>query len=136
VCELLWRADPDMTEALGRPPPAASREWILKLTYGGDTVEVDASGSVKLGRDKTNDVVVPSTLASRVHARVYARGGNFVIADQSSNGTYVITDGSSREVTLRREEALLGERGYIGLGGPASKAGDHVLRYRLEAREP
>jgi hypothetical protein len=45
-------------------------------------------------------------------------------------------DGNSREVTLRREEALLGERGYIGLGGPASKAGDHVLRYRLEARKP
>jgi hypothetical protein len=70
-----------------------------------------------------------------VHARVYARGANFVIADQSSNGTYVMTDGDSREVTLRREEALLGERGYIGLGGPASKPGDHVLRYRLEARK-
>jgi adenylate cyclase len=135
VCEVLWRADPDMTEALDRPAPAASREWILKLTYGGDTVEIHASGSVKLGRDKANDVVVPSTLASRVHARVYARGANFVIADQSSNGTYVMTDGDSREVTLRREEALLGERGYIGLGGPASKPGDHVLRYRLEARK-
>ena len=136
VCEVLWRADPDMTEALGRPAAPASRDWILKLTYAGATVEVDSGGAVKLGRDKTNEVVVPSTLASRVHARVYCRGGNFVIADQSSNGTYVMTDGSSREVTLRREEALLGERGYIGLGGPASKHGDHVLRYRLEARKP
>jgi hypothetical protein len=136
VCEVLWRSDPDMTEALGHPAPVYSPELILKLTYGGDTVEVDSGGSVKLGRDKTNDVVVPSTLASRVHARVYGRGGNFVIADQSSNGTYVMMDGNSREVTLRREEALLGERGYIGLGGPASKAGDHVLRYRLEARKP
>lgn len=135
VCEVLWRLDPDMTEALD-PAPVASRDWVLKLTYGGDTIEIDASSSVRLGRDKTNDVVVPSTLASRVHARVYCRGGNFVIADQSSNGTYVITDGNSREVTLRREEALLGERGYIGLGGPASKAGDHVLRYRLETRKP
>lgn len=134
VCEVLWRSDPDMTEALGRAAPVASREWVLKLTYGGETVEIDSTGSVKLGRDKTNEVVVPSTLASRVHARVYGRGGNFVIADQSSNGTYVMTDGNSREVTLRREEALLGERGYIGLGGPASKAGDHVLRYRLESK--
>jgi adenylate cyclase len=136
VCEILWRADPDMTEALSRPTPVASRDWILKLTYGGDTVVVESTGSVKMGRDKTNDVVVPSTLASRVHARIYGRGGNFVIADQSSNGTYVMTDGNSREVTLRREEALLGERGYIGLGGPASKTGDHVLRYRLEIRKP
>ena len=69
-----------------------------------------------------------------MHARIYGRGGNFVIADQSSNGTYVMIDGSTREVTLRREEALLGERGYIGLGGPASKHGAHVVRYRLQSR--
>jgi adenylate cyclase len=136
VCEVLWRSDPDVTEALTRPTAVSSREWVLKLTYEGDTIVVEPTASVKLGRDKTNDVVVPSTLASRVHARVYARGGNFVIADQSSNGTYVATDGNSRELTLRREEAVLGERGYIGLGGPASKAGDHVLRYILETRKP
>lgn len=136
VCEVLWRSDPDLTEALSRPPAAvSSRHWVLKLIYGGDTVEIESTGSVKLGRDKTNDVVVPSTLASRVHARIYGRGSNFVIADQSSNGTYVMSDGNSREVTLRREEALLSERGYIGLGGSASKHGDHVLRYRLEPRK-
>jgi len=48
----------------------------------------------------------------------------------------VLVDGNSRELRLRREEAMLGERGYIGLGGPASKHGDHVLRYRLESRKP
>ena len=96
---------------------------------------IDLSRSVRLGRDKNNDVVVNSSKASRVHARIYGRGGNFVIADQSSNGTFVAIDGSSRELTLRREEAVLGERGFIGLGGPASVTGDHVLRYRLEQRK-
>ncbi|MGH8518258.1 MAG: FHA domain-containing protein, partial [Panacagrimonas sp.] len=136
VCDVQWRADPDMTEALTRPAAAAARQWILKLVYAGDTVVVGAAGSVKLGRDKTNDVVVNSSLASRVHARIHGRGGNFVIADQSSNGTFVLIDGNSRELALRREEAMLGERGYIGLGGPASDNGDHVLRYRLENRKP
>jgi adenylate cyclase len=134
VCDVLWRADPDMTEALSRSALVGAREWILKLTYGGDTVVVEPSASVKLGRDKTNDVVVNSSLASRVHARIYGRGGNFVIADQSSNGTFVLIDGNSRELQLRREEAMLGERGYIGLGGPASSHGEHVLRYRIESR--
>jgi adenylate cyclase len=137
VCDVLWRFDPDTTEALSRSAlKARLREWILKLTYGGDTIVVEPSGSIKLGRDKTNDVVVNSSLASRVHARIYGRGGNFVIADQSSNGTYVLVDGNSRELTLRREETVLGERGYIGLGGPASSHGDHVLRYRLGSRKP
>jgi adenylate cyclase len=134
VCDVLWRSDPDMTEALTRSSLVASREWILKLTYGGETIVVEPAGSIKLGRDQTNDVVVNSSLASRVHARIYGRGGNFVIADQSSNGTFLLIDGSSREVTLRREEAVMGERGYIGLGGPASGHGDHVLRFRLESR--
>jgi adenylate cyclase len=136
VCEVLWRSDPDVTEAFSRSQiSAAARDWILKLTYGDETVWVQANGSIRLGRDKANDLVVNSTKASRVHARIYGRGANFVIADQSSNGTYVAIDGSARELTLRREEAVLGESGYIGLGAPASHAGDHVLRYRLESRK-
>jgi len=143
VCDVLWRSDPDQTKmftrsGLTRATPAGAQEWILKLSHAGETLVVEPAGSIKLGRDKANDVVVNSALASRVHARIYGRGGNFVIADQSSNGTFVLVDGSSRELRLRREEAVLGERGYIGLGGPASGAGqggDHVLRYRLEARK-
>jgi adenylate cyclase len=139
VCDVLWRTDPDVTAALSRSqlnvnlPP---RDCVLELSYGDKTVVVEPSGAVNLGRDKANDVVVRSSKASRVHARIYGRGGNFVIADQSSNGTYVAIDGTTRELALRREEALLGERGSIGLGGSASSKGDHVLRYRLEPRKP
>ncbi len=141
VCDVVWRPDPDMTKVFTRPglsrtALAGAQEWILKLSYAGETVIVEPAGSVKLGRDKANDVVVNATLASRVHARIYGRGGNFVIADQSANGTFVLIDGSARELRLRREEAMLGERGYIGLGGPTSGQGEHVLRYRLESRKP
>ena len=136
VCEVLWRSDPDVTEAFSRPPVsgAAAKDSILKISYGGVVVSLELAGSLRLGRDKANDVVVSSARASRVHARIYGRGGNFVIADQSSNGTYLSIEGSTRELTLRREEALMGERGVIGLGGPASESGDHVLRYRLERK--
>lgn len=137
VCEVLWRSDPDVTEAFSRSQiNATAREWVLRLSYGDETVWVQTNGSIRLGRDKANDLVVNSTKASRVHARIYGRGANFVIADQSSNGTYVAIEGSARELTLRREEAVLGERGYIGLGAPASAGGDHVLSYRLENRKP
>jgi hypothetical protein len=137
VCEVLWRSDPDVTEVFSRAQiNAAMREWTLRLTYGGDTVVVEPTGSVKLGRDKTNEVVVTSSKASRVHARIYGRGANFVIADQSSNGTFLAIDGNTRELALRRDEAMLGERGAIGLGGPTREGGDHVVRYQLERRKP
>ena len=45
-----------------------------------------------------------------------------------------MVDGTTREVRLRRTEAVLGERGWIGIGKTAANHGDHVLRYRLERR--
>jgi class 3 adenylate cyclase len=137
VCEVLWRSDPDVTEVFSRSQiNAAMREWILKLSYGGSTIVVEPTGSARLGRDKANEVVVTSNKASRVHARIYGRGANFVIADQSSNGTFLAIDGNARELALRRDEAMLGERGAIGLGGPTYDDGDHVVRYQLERRKP
>jgi hypothetical protein len=37
-------------------------------------------------------------------------------------------------VRLRRSEAVLGERGWIGVGKTAGNHGDHVVRYRLERK--
>ncbi len=134
VCDVVWRGDDDLTETLQRVGDVAS-QWNLKLAYGGSMFTVEPAGSVRLGRDKGNDVVIASTRASRMHARIFGRHGNFVIADQSSNGTFVLIDGNSREVVLRREEAVLGERGWIGLGKSAASHGDHVLRFRLERQK-
>jgi class 3 adenylate cyclase len=136
VYDVPWRADPDLTEtSMHEQAPARAGTWVLKLNYGGETFEVPPGGGARIGRDKSNDVVIPSPRASRVHARIYARERNFVIVDQSSNGTFVLIDGNDTEVMLRREEAVLGERGWIGVGNPASKHGEHVLRYRLTRRK-
>ena len=125
----------DVTEAFSRSQlTAATPASVLKLTYGGDTTVVEPDASVRLGRGKGNEVIVTSSKASRVHARIYGRGTNFVIADQSSNGTFIMVDGSTREIRLRREEAHLGERGTIGLGSPTSPTGDHLLTYKVQRR--
>lgn len=137
VCDVLWRLDPDATERdlpLRRAKVARQGVSILKLTYAGESFTVGPAQEVNIGRDKTNYVIVDSSRASRVHARIFGRDGNFLIADQSSNGTYLLMDGNSTEVVLRREEAVMGERGWIGLGKSAESHGDHVLRYRLERR--
>ena len=135
VCEVLWRADPDttrVTDGSEASSPRPSWTWVLKLTHAGETYVADESNVVRIGRDSANEVVVGTENASRLHARIFSRDGQFFIADQSTNGTFLMIDGTTREVRLRRSEALLGERGWIGVGKSAGSHGDHVLRYRLE----
>ena len=136
VFDVLWRLDPDITERdlPARPAAAKNVVAVLKISYGGESFTVGPAQEVLVGRDKGNDIIIDSTRASRVHARIFGRDGNFVIADQSSNGTFLLIDGNSREMLLRREEAVMGERGWVGLGKSAEGHGTHVLRYRLERR--
>lgn len=134
ACNVQWRSDPDLTEINILPSTITrTRETVLKLTHQGELRVLRSGGTgMRIGRDKDNDLVIDSHFASRVHARVYAREGHFMLVDQSSNGTYVLADGNSAEILLRREEAVLGERGWIGLGNSATRHGDHALRYRVE----
>jgi len=136
VFDVLWRLDPDITERdlPARPAPGRNAVAVLKISYGGESYTVGPAQEVLVGRDKGNDIIIESTRASRVHARIFGRDGNFVIADQSSNGTFLLIDGNSREMLLRREEAVMGERGWVGFGKSAEGHGTHVLRYRLERK--
>ena len=137
VCEVLWKSDPDKTRVntFGTDTsPRASWKYVLKLTYQGDTFTFDEGATARLGRDASNEVVVATENASRLHARIFNKDGHFVIADQSTNGTFLMVDGTAQEVRLRRSEAVLGERGWIGVGKTAANHGDHVIRYRLERK--
>jgi len=135
VCEVLWRVDPDTTRVIDgseASSPKAAWTWVIKLTRAGETFVADEAKVVRIGRDANNEVVVPTENASRLHARIFSRDGQFFIADQSTNGTFIMIDGTTRELRLRRSEAMLGERGWIGVGKSAGSHGDHVVRYRLE----
>ena len=63
------------------------------------------------------------------------RKAGFFTDHLSSNGTFLLVDERSNEVHLRREEAVLGERGWIGLGKNATRHGDHSVRYMLQAEQ-
>jgi len=137
VCDVIWRLDIDTTRVNDTMPleiTPATPTWVLKLTHAGDTIVVEETSAVRIGREADNDLVVSTELASRLHARIFSRDGSFFLADQSTNGTFLMTDGTERELRLRRSEAVLGERGWIGLGQSAASHGDHVLRYRVERR--
>jgi adenylate cyclase len=134
VSEVLWRYDPAVTETnLTRADFAKAVQMSLKLIYRGNIFVVSRSRpTLEMGRDDSNDIVIVSLFASRMHARVHTREGHFVITDLSSNGTFLLVDEHSNEVHLRREEAVLGGRGWIGLGKNATRHGDHSVRYSLQ----
>ncbi len=71
--------------------------------------------SAMLGRDESCDIEVNHGFTSRRHVRIELRSDQFVIADQSTNGTFIrFSDGHS--VRLGREELVLHGCGSINLG--------------------
>ena len=114
----------------------------LKLIYRANIFVVDRTHpALQMGRDDSNDIVVVSLFASRLHARVQARDGQFVLSDLSSNGTFVLMDApsgeesaaQSTELRLREEELVLSGRGWLGMGRSATTHGDHSVRFTLQA---
>jgi len=139
VCEVLWRFDPALTETnLTRAAFARALQQSLKIIYRGNIYVVNrARPTLQMGRDDTNDIVIVSLFASRIHARVSSREGHFVLTDLSSNGTFLLPEDDSgvqaAEIHLRREEAVLPGRGWLGLGKNATIHGDHSVRFSLQS---
>ena len=109
-------------------------QMALKLIYRANIFVVSrARPTLQMGRDDSNDIVIVSLFASRIHARVQARDAHFVLTDLSSNGTFLLVDEYSSEVLLRRQDAVLGGRGWIGLGKNATTHGDHSVRFTVQS---
>ena len=134
VSDVIWRCDPAVTESnLTRAHLVQNMQMALKLIYRANIFVVNRTRpALQMGRDDSNDIVIVSLFSSRLHARVQAREGHFVLTDLSTNGTFLLADEQSAEVHLRREEAVLGGRGWIGLGKSAAKHGDHSVRFSLQ----
>ena len=117
-------------------------QMALKLIYRANIFVVNRTRpALQMGRDDSNDIVVVSLFASRLHARVQQRDGQFVLTDLSSNGTFVLPDeqsgeqsaAQSTEVRLRQDEMVLTGRGWLGLGRSATTHGDHSVRFSVQA---
>jgi len=91
-----------------------SRTLHLRWRENTITLEPD-SPSLTLGRGDQSDIQIESQLASRTHARLSFQQTNFILTDQSSNGTFVQID-DDEEVYLHYEQIVLRGSGMISLG--------------------
>lgn len=112
-----------------RKPPDNDEEMLLR--YRDQVFRINSERkSAVLGRDETCDLVVQSDLASRLHINIELRFGKFIIADQSTNGTYIrFNDGSVVHIT--REEISLKGNGSISLGQSFAEHPAEVVEFSI-----
>jgi class 3 adenylate cyclase len=114
ICELLWRDADDLAQL--RTGTDHGQVARLVLRYEGREWRFEGPGGLTLGRGGGCDIVVADPKASRQHARIERRRNNYVLADHSSNGTWVHLTGEPQGIVLRRKELILRVSGLICFG--------------------
>jgi adenylate cyclase len=130
LCELVWQAD-DITAIVHLKPEDKPVAGKIRLTYRGKSIERRRDkDAITIGRGEDCGLVVAQENASRHHCTVERRKDKWVLADVSSNGTYVTIDGD-KEMELDREELVLSKKGWITLGQPRVHATE-VVEFAVE----
>lgn len=131
IFDLLWRKD-DITFMHTSPLTQSTLTRILTLEYGNQRIQfLPQQGSIHIGRDSHNELVVTAAAASRTHAVLEYSRGKYVLSDISTNGTYLTTQ-NQQSLYLRRETVPLLGSGKIGLGEPVSDENQHVIKYYFQ----
>lgn len=141
--ELIWDID-EATSIFAaasntRAEPGLAPGRNVALTYQGRHYELSPSRpTFVFGRGQQCDVQVNSDMASRSHAKIEFRWGEWILIDHSTNGTYVVTDPGKRtydglNLRLHHREWIMQGRGSISLGQPADKDTENAVLFTLES---
>lgn len=120
IHQVLWEQEDMSATRIGmsifRKAQLETKE--LTLHYRNQTYTLgEPNKKLLLGRDESCHIAVKSDFASRQHANIELKSGNFILFDHSSNGTYVRT--SSNVITrLNHEDMILPNKGSFTLGQP------------------
>ncbi|MDB4223526.1 adenylate/guanylate cyclase domain-containing protein [Granulosicoccus sp.] len=103
----------------------------LKLQYGALTLHagIDCS-DVMMGRAEENQIVVLNDEASRQHAQILYKRGQFLLQDLSTNGTYVKKDGL-QAFHVRRDSIVLDGKGILSLGVLPDQSANEIVQFEL-----
>lgn len=130
--EVLWqRENVTRMATMAFAPPTQQKQARMVLEYQGMKAECNADhNSVVMGRQEGNDLVVKHNLISRLHCKVDYRKGNFILTDQSINGTYVRSD-DGEEAFVRRDAFTLKGSGCLGLGQSLTSDSPDAVRFQI-----
>ena len=116
VVDVLWQEDLAHVTTVQRvmPSDAECRPRLL-LRYRSQVFELDEGDPFSIGRDPTSSLVVETEWVSRNHALIEWKRGHFMLADRSTNGTW-LRIGEDDELLVHRDESHLRRSGTISLG--------------------
>ena len=123
LIELTWQpATEERTLIVSPHAKADSGRALLELDLDGARIEMGPQRrKVTIGRDLEADFTVRDRSVSRAHAMIERRREHFVLADHSSNGTFVTFEGRP-EMKVHHEELTLVGHGWIAFGQPRAEA--------------
>lgn len=129
IFEVVWEeANATMIVSSPSGPLLTPAETLLTIEFQNQKRVMHPGETLSLGRSEQCDLVIPSSLASRQHARIEYRRGKFILIDQSTNGTVVQTEDNNR-VFLKREELPLWGSGLFALGEEIDLTSDLLIRF-------
>lgn len=132
IFEIIWQDSNCLTQMSSGGQEALRSLFYsrLILEHRGRRVELAPSAQAfTMGRGERSNLVVDRDLVSRSHADIQFRQGKFVLADHSTNGTYLLLDNGAR-FFVRREEFALHDRGVISLGQVVLDNNPDLIRYQ------
>lgn len=107
--------------------PSEQASLRLSVTYGSSQWFLGPGQSdITLGRSSENDIAVSNKEASRHHAQIRYRHGQFILHDESTNGTYVQKH-TLIPFLVRRDSIVLDGQGVMCLGAQPDLEGDSEL---------
>lgn len=111
-------------------PPRLNLPHQLALRWAGKALLVDErSPRISIGRDKACTVTLQGNKASRLHAVIERQAdGTFTLTDDSTNGTYLLTEGIG-ENRVHGETFVLSGRGKMAFGHPAGTGDGEVVEF-------
>ncbi|MDM8524436.1 FHA domain-containing protein [Desulfococcaceae bacterium HSG8] len=131
------KCDTVLKFSIVHPPPSAPSAdepgvlHLLELRFHDHIIEISqARPTVTMGRQRHNDLVVQDNRVSRSHARFEYRKGQFLLIDQSTNGTYVFIKGQ-KGMNLKQDELPVQGSGIIGLGRKVTPDSPQAIHFTV-----
>jgi class 3 adenylate cyclase len=128
IVDVLWQEDVAHVTTVQRVMQAIdtpSDRPRLLVRLKSQVFEIDEGTPFSIGRDPASSLVVETEWVSRNHALIEWKRGYFMLADRSTNGTWLKV-GDDDEILVHRDETHLRRSGTISLG-QAHQAGSTDL---------
>lgn len=110
------------------------RQPQLVLEHRGQSQDLSGlEGDFLMGRSDACDLVVREIRVSRFHARIELRGDEFLLVDESRNGT-MLRQADGRVHKLKDSAVSLQGSGLFALGSEPSEANPEAIRFSVQRR--